>query len=296
MSINWDKEVDVLVVGSGAGGLFSALVAAKNHADVLIVEKDRLWGGTSATSGGGIWIPGSDQAKAAGFEDNLDDAFKYVRALSADNVPDENIRAFVDNAAPMLRWLTENTPVRYAAMPYPDYHAENPGGSAIGFRTHLPDTFDGKLLGDTLRTQRLPSPAASLFGFLQWTFAETYELLYRTKGWFTHLCINMARYAFDWPFRFTSKKDRRLTLGNALTGGLRHALTKRTCRCGCRPRSRNWCAKAMRSSVSSWKRRASLTAFAPARAWCWPPAGSTRIRRCATAIPRSIPRPRFRAA
>lgn len=226
MGMNWDKEVDVLVVGSGAGGLFSALVAAKNHADVLIVEKDRLWGGTSATSGGGIWIPGSDQAKAAGFEDNLDDAFKYVRALSADNVPDENIRAFVDNAAPMLRWLTENTPVRYAAMPYPDYHAENPGGSAIGFRTHLPDTFDGKLLGDTIRTQRLPSPAASLFGFLQWTFAETYELLYRTKGWFTHLCINMARYAFDWPFRFTSKKDRRLTLGNALTGGLRHALNQ----------------------------------------------------------------------
>jgi 3-oxosteroid 1-dehydrogenase len=83
-----------------------------------------------ATSGGGIWIPGSDQAKAAGFEDNLDDAFTYVRALSADNVPDENIRAYVDNAAPMLRWVTANTPVVYTAQPYPDYHAENPGGLA----------------------------------------------------------------------------------------------------------------------------------------------------------------------
>ena len=109
MSQNWDKEVDVLVVGSGAGGLLSALVAAKNNADVLIVEKDQLWGGTSATSGGGIWIPGSDQARASGFEDNLDDAFTYVRGLSKDNVPDENIRAYVNNAAPMLRWVTENT-------------------------------------------------------------------------------------------------------------------------------------------------------------------------------------------
>jgi 3-oxosteroid 1-dehydrogenase len=226
MTNGWDKVVDVVVVGSGAGGLMAALVAAHHHADVLVVEKDRQWGGTSATSGGGIWIPGSDQAKAAGFEDNLDDAFRYVRALSADNVPDENIRAYVDNAGPMLRWLTEHSDVVFTAQPYPDYHADNPGGSTRGFRTHLPEMFDGRLLGKDLKTQRFPSPAASLFGYLNWTFAETYQLLYRTRGWFTGLGKNMAKYWFDWPFRFTSRKDRRLTLGNALTGGLRHALNK----------------------------------------------------------------------
>jgi len=48
--MGWDKEVDVLVVGSGAGGLLSALVAADAHADVLVIEKEPLWGGTSATS------------------------------------------------------------------------------------------------------------------------------------------------------------------------------------------------------------------------------------------------------
>ncbi|MEN9289299.1 MAG: hypothetical protein RL317_922, partial [Pseudomonadota bacterium] len=69
MTKTWDKEVDTLVVGSGAGGLLSALVAASNRADVLVIEKEKLWGGTSATSGAGIWIPASDQAKAAGFED-----------------------------------------------------------------------------------------------------------------------------------------------------------------------------------------------------------------------------------
>jgi len=224
--MNWDKEVDVVVVGSGAGGLLAALVAAKNHAEVLVVEKDRRWGGTSATSGGGIWIPGSDQAKAAGFEDNLEDAFTYLRALSSDNVPDELIRAYVNEAAPMLRWVTANTEVRYTAQPYPDYHAENPGGSAAGYRTHLPDMFDGGLLGADLKTQRMPSPAASVWGFLQWTFAETYQLLYRTKGWAVQLGINLAKYWLDWPLRFTSRKDRRLTLGNALTGGLRHALNQ----------------------------------------------------------------------
>jgi len=226
MSSNWDKEVDILVVGSGAGGMLSALVGAHNHAEVLIVEKAQLWGGTSATSGAGIWIPGSDVAKAAGFSDNLDDAFTYLRALSADNVPDENIRAYVDNAAPMLRWLMGHTPVQYMAFPYPDYHAENPGGSAQGFRTHLPLPLDGKPLGADIRTQRFPSPAASLFGYLNWHFTETYQLLYRAKGWMKGLAVNMARYWFDWPFRFTSRKDRRLTLGNALTGGLRMALNQ----------------------------------------------------------------------
>jgi 3-oxosteroid 1-dehydrogenase len=226
MSSNWDQEVDIVVVGSGAGGMLTALVAAKNRAEVLIIEKAAQWGGTSATSGGGIWIPGSDQALAAGFEDNLDDAFRYVRGLSAANVPDANIRAYVDNAAAMLRWVTANTQVVYTAQPYPDYHAENPGGSLTGYRTHLPELLDGKLLGDDLKTQRFPSPAASLFGYLNWTFAETYLLLYRTRGWATGLARNMAKYWFDWPFRFSSRKDRRLTLGNALTGGLRLALNQ----------------------------------------------------------------------
>ncbi len=223
----WDKEVDILVVGSGAGGLLSALVAAENGASVLVVEKEPLWGGTSATSGAGIWIPASDQAREAGFEDKTEDAFTYVRALSADNVPDANIRAYVENAAHMLRWMGEHTPITYCAFPYPDYHAENPGGSPTGYRTHMPLPLDGKQLGKDVETLRFASPAASLFGYLNWHFDETYILLFRQKGWWWHLAKSLARYWFDWPFRFKSRKDRRLTLGNALVGGLRMALNER---------------------------------------------------------------------
>lgn len=227
MTETWDKEVDTLVVGSGAGGLLSALVAADNHADVLVIEKEALWGGTSATSGAGIWIPASDQARAAGFEDNVDDAFTYVRKLSADNVPDANIRAFVENAASMLRWVTNKTEINYQAFPYPDYHAENPGGSPTGFRTHMPLPIDGKRLGKDVETLRFSSPAASLFGYLNWHFDETYIMLFRAPGWWWHLTKSLARYWFDWPFRFKSRKDRRLTLGNALLGGLRLALNEK---------------------------------------------------------------------
>ncbi len=223
----WDKEVDTLVVGSGAGGLLSALVAADNHADVLVIEKEAQWGGTSATSGAGIWIPNSDQARAAGFEDNVDDAFKYVRALSKENVPDANIRAFVENASPMLRWVTNNTEISYQAFPYPDYHAENPGGSPTGYRTHMPLPIDGKKLGKDVENLRFASPAASLFGYLNWHFDETYIILFRAPGWWWHLAKSLARYWFDWPFRFKSRKDRRLTLGNALLGGLRLAINEK---------------------------------------------------------------------
>ncbi len=216
MTEKWDKEVDVLVIGSGAGGLLAGLVASHGGARVLIVEKEKLWGGTSATSGAGIWIPASDQAREAGFDDNVEDAFRYVRKLSAPNVPDENIRSYCENAAGMLRWVTEHTQLRYQAFPYPDYHAEEPGGSPQGFRTHMPLPIDGRALGKDVASLRFASPAASLFGYLNWHFDETYILLFRAPGWQWHLVKSLARYWFDWPFRFTSRKARRLPLGNAL--------------------------------------------------------------------------------
>ena len=58
----WDTEVDILIVGSGAAALTAAIVAGKNHADALVIEKSEMYGGTSATSGGVVWIPATRQA------------------------------------------------------------------------------------------------------------------------------------------------------------------------------------------------------------------------------------------
>jgi 3-oxosteroid 1-dehydrogenase len=90
----------------------------------------------------------------------------------------------------------------------------------------MPLPIDGRRLGKDVRTLRFASPAASLFGYLNWHFDETYILLFRAKRWWLHLAKSLARYWLDWPFRFTSRKDRRLTLGNALAGGLRLALNE----------------------------------------------------------------------
>jgi len=222
----WDHEVDVLVVGSGAGGLTAAVAAADQHGEVLVVEKSNEYGGTSATSGGGIWIPNSPLGKEMGLEDSEEEAFAYLRPQSAPNVPDALIRAYIRGAPEMLQWVQANTPVRYTSVPYPDYHVEYPGGK-LGFRTHLPMPFDGRQLGDDILQLRSPSPAASLFGIINWRFDETYMLLFRPKGWQLGLGKMLWRYLSDLPHRFRSIKDRHLTLGNSLIGALRLALKQR---------------------------------------------------------------------
>jgi len=222
----WDEEVDVLVVGSGAGGLTAAVAAADAHGRVLVIEKSDEYGGTSATSGGGIWIPNSPLGKVEGLEDSEEEAFAYLRPQSAPNVPDGPIRAYIRRAPEMLAWLTAKTPVRFTSVAYPDYHVEYPGGK-LGYRTHLPVPFDGKQLGDDILQLRPPSPAASLFGIINWRFDETYTLLFRPKGWMKALGKMFWRYGSDLPHRFRSIKDRNLTLGNALVGGLRLALKER---------------------------------------------------------------------
>lgn len=222
----WDETVDVLIVGSGAGGLLASLVAASRGAKVLVIEKTDEYGGTSATSGGGIWIPNSHLGSAAGLEDSPDEAFTYIRALSASNVPDANIRAYVREAPRMLLWLEQNTQVRYQSLPYPDYQVELPGGKP-GFRTHLPVEMDGRALGDEVLTLRAASPAASLFGRINWKFTETYQLLFRLQGWKLTLLGMLRRYYLDIGQRLRSRKDRFLTLGTALVGGLRLAMLER---------------------------------------------------------------------
>jgi 3-oxosteroid 1-dehydrogenase len=224
---HWDETVDILVVGSGAGAMTAALAAATRHAKTLVIEKGDKWGGTSATSGGGVWVPNSQAAKAAGAEDTPEEAFQYVRALAAPNVPDGLIHAYITRSPEMLAWLETVSPIRYAAIPYTDYHAELPGGK-LGYRAHLPMPLDGRLLGDDILTIRPVHPSASLFGRMNWSLAETYPLMFRYPGWRKVLLTLFWRYYTDIGQRLRSRTDRFLTQGNALAAGLKIALNQKS--------------------------------------------------------------------
>lgn len=223
---NWDKEVDVLVVGSGAGGMTAAITAADKHADVLIVEKGAQYGGTTASSGGVLWIPASHLAKAAGQQDSPDEAFSYIKAVAGDDADDRLIRAFVDNAPEMLKYMDDNTELSYASIPYTDYHAELPGGK-MGWRSHDPQPLDGRLLGDDLDNLQPLHPATMLFGKISWTAADAAPMIARMPGWIRAMTRTLWRYYSDIGQRLRSSRARFLTGGNALVGRLKLSLDER---------------------------------------------------------------------
>lgn len=222
----FDEEVDVLIVGSGAAALTAAIVAADNRATVAVIEKGDQFGGTSATSGGVIWIPASHLAKAAGADDSPEEGARYISALAGDDAEPERIRAFVDHGPRMLAYMEERTEVRYTSIPYTDYHAELPGGK-MGWRSHDPQPIDGRRLGADLARLRPTHPAGMLFGRISWTAAEAAPMITRMPGWQKMLTRALWRHYSDIGQRLRSKRSRFLTSGNALLARLKLSLDAR---------------------------------------------------------------------
>ena len=127
---------DVIVLGTGASGLTAAVTAAGHGATVGVFEKSDEIGGTSARSGGMIWIPCNHQMAEFGLADSRDDALTYLHSLSHGMILDDLAEAFVDGGPQMLRWLEDNTPVKFTVVEgFPDYHPEHPGGKTRGGRS-----------------------------------------------------------------------------------------------------------------------------------------------------------------
>src|SRR5690348_6830978 len=130
----WDSVVDVIVVGSGAAGLVAAILAHDGGAQVLVVEKAPLIGGTTAWSGGVPWIPMNRHMQDLGQTDSRDEALTYIRRVTLGREPDPDLgETYVDRAAEMLEYLEAKTPLRMTAVPaFNDYYAHFPGGKNGG--------------------------------------------------------------------------------------------------------------------------------------------------------------------
>jgi len=219
-----EQEFDTIVVGSGAGAMTAALVAAKSGMSVLIVEKAKTYGGTSATSGGGLWIPCNHLMPGVGIEDNHADAMAYMTALTGDDVPVANVESFVRNGERMLRWMSENTEARFIAMAeYADYYQHIPGARPGG-RSIDPVPYDARELGEDFLRMQQQHLQVRVLGMMGYTNVEGAVLLSKAPGWFKLILKLAGQYFADVPWRFRSRRSRRLTMGNALIGRLRKSL------------------------------------------------------------------------
>jgi 3-oxosteroid 1-dehydrogenase len=225
--MKFDTSVDILVVGSGGGALTAALAAAVLGADVLVVEKDALFGGTTASSGGAIWVPCSHIARAAGFEDSREEALRYLIAAIGDSVSRGRLEAYVDSAPRMLKFLEDHSHVHFWPSPYSDYYPELPGAISSGIRSHEPVSMHARRLGADFRTLVPPYHILAVLGRYCVTNNDGHYLLTQAPGWQWVMFKMLARYWLDLPARWRGRRDARLTLGNALIGRLKWSLNDR---------------------------------------------------------------------
>lgn len=160
-----DDTYDIIVIGSGAGGMSTAITAAKHGARVAIVEKEPVYGGTTAFSGGVLWIPGNRHARDAGITDTREAAIAYMKAETGNFYDADAVEAFIDQGPEMVDFFERETTVKFVPTLYPDYHPDVTGGVDIG-RSILAAPFDTSSLGENLSRLRPPLATITFMGMM----------------------------------------------------------------------------------------------------------------------------------
>ena len=214
-----EAEYDVVVVGSGAAGMTAALTAQRNGLRAVIVEKAAHYGGSTARSGGGVWIPNNEVLRRDGVQDTAEAARTYLHSIVGDVVPAERIDTYLDRGPEALSFLLANSPLRMQWVPqYSDYYPEAPGGR-LGGRSVEPKPFDLKRLGaerDRMEPEYGKSPLNVAVTQADFRWAT---LMMRTpRG-----VLRVLRIGLRWMWAMLTRKDL-VVRGQAMTGMLRLGL------------------------------------------------------------------------
>jgi 3-oxosteroid 1-dehydrogenase len=206
------QAYDVVVVGSGSAGATAALRAHELGLSVLIIEKAHKYGGTSATSGGVLWIPNHGLTKGG---DSREQALEYLNHLVSGNIQRDRLEAFVDQGPEMVRFL-QSLGIAVMGATWPDYFPETPGARAD--RSIICPTFDGTELGEKFTLMREQYTRFKLLNRYAMDLSEFFALSARAKGWRRVLMKILWHYWTDFGTRRISRRDRRFTSGAALMG------------------------------------------------------------------------------
>ena len=220
-----EPAFDVVVVGAGAGGMTAALVCALQGLQVLLCEKSAQVGGTTATSAGTIWVPGTRAAREAGLADSDEAVRRYLDAVIGPAVDDRR-EAYLTTGPTAVDYLENHSEVRFTPyLKHPDYLANRPGATVAG-RPLMPVPFDGRLLGADFKLLRAPIGEFMALGGMMIGRDDIEPLArpFASAASFRHALNLLWRYASD---RLRYRRGTRLLMGNALAARLFYSLRQR---------------------------------------------------------------------
>lgn len=212
------QQCDVLVIGSGAGGLSTAVAAAVQGLDVMVAEKATVFGGTTAVSGGWLWIPNTPHAQQAGQAEPIEAPKQYLKNVLGDQYDEQKIHTYLTKAPEMVDFFEKSTDVKFnIGAAVPDFF--NIEGSRVGWRSIVASPFDGRELGANLHLLKPAIPETTVWGmgiasgvdmkhFIN-TFNAVSSFVYATK--------RIVRHFIDLLFRHRSTQ---IVNGNALVARL----------------------------------------------------------------------------
>lgn len=213
------SSADIVVIGSGASGLATAITAAHGGAHVVVLEKAGQFGGTTARSGGWLWVPGTDLAKKIGHSEQAHEAWNYIKDQAGKHFNPDRTRAFLSYGPEAIDFFTKHTSVSFD-MPqtFPDYHAEVSGGRSGG-RSMVTRPFDGRQLEQAIQHLAAPLPELTILGMMLASGDEIRHFTRALRSWVSlrYVSKRLSRHALD-VLRY--KRGMTLTNGNALAARL----------------------------------------------------------------------------
>ena len=212
-------QADVVVLGSGGAALAAAVTAAVAGLKVMVLERDQVLGGTSAISGGALWIAGSRQAVAGGYRDSVENARTYLQHVIGEAYRPEIVEAFLRRGSEALAFLEDHTDLHYKMRPLsPDYYPDLPGSTDAG-RALEGGEFDGKRLGTYFSLLRTPPKGMMGFGGMMVNRIDIYHFLHvRTSvKSLLHMVRLTLRFCVD---RLRYPRGTRLVIGNGMIAAL----------------------------------------------------------------------------
>ncbi|MFC7049886.1 FAD-binding protein [Emcibacter nanhaiensis] len=222
---DWDYQHDVVIVGSGAGGMTAALIAHDLGLDAIVIEKSNLVGGTTAVSAGVVWIPDNPHLKSISYPDSRDDAATYLRETVGEDYDEEKIGAYLDTGPALVSYLEQHSEIAFRPVGLPDYYADLPGGKD-GNRALDPLPLSARDLGEDIKILRPPHPQI-VVGGMTFTTGEVAIILRKEPGWLKLVLKRALHHYLDLPWLVRHGNSPRLTLGNALVGRCMLSLKQR---------------------------------------------------------------------